>query len=123
MNDHISAAIDDAVLKEKFDSMLVLLGETLFAIYIMGAYGREEVDAFSNPVFENYVLLWEQSARLDLLYDAYWLFMGEEKSVFRSWMLGCNPWVGDRTPLEAIRDMDSERVLDAVVAYNTSAWS
>lgn len=59
----------------------------------------------------------ESVARLQLAHRAWSVLSAAEgEHVARMWFIGANPWLGEVSPVEAIRDNRSREVMNAVTA-------
>lgn len=66
----------------------------------------------------------EAQARLQLAHRAWTAVTGVEgEHVARLWFVGANPWLGEVSPIEAIKDMRAKDVMGAAAAMTEDRFS
>ncbi|ERI35323.2 hypothetical protein M707_22360 [Arthrobacter sp. AK-YN10] len=66
----------------------------------------------------------EAQARLQLAHRAWTAVSSVEgEHVARLWFIGANPWLGEVSPIEAVRDLRSKEVMDAAVAMTEDRFA
>lgn len=66
----------------------------------------------------------EAQARLQLAHRAWTAVSGVEgEHVARLWFVGANPWLGEVSPIEAVRGMRAKDVMAAVAAMTEDRFS
>ena len=66
----------------------------------------------------------EAQARLQLAHRAWTAVSSVEgEHVARLWFIGANPWLGEVSPIEAVRDLRSKAVMDAAVAMTEDRFA